>query len=261
MVLPAQQRVTTVAHAHPHWCSLSTVPPPASGITMTILGYLHLRPHFLRSINEAFMSAHRIKKLALWHRSLPPSFSHHNQDIMASSRVLLKQPTCGEIPQICLALDPTYSSPFHILPQGLALFGWSQPWSSSFPWTMDEWLFNNIDNLVCSGSISAIGSVLCFINWPCMISWKQKWSLHLHPFFASMPVNVLLSCSHCQVAVSYYYQNWATHMQKWFASFSVLLGGRNGTTTCKKCTPEVSSPPPNHEVMHTNGQLEILLKT
>ena len=29
-------------------------------------------------------------------------------------------------------VDPTYSSPFHILPQGLALFGWSQPWSSSF---------------------------------------------------------------------------------------------------------------------------------
>jgi len=44
MVLPAQQRVTIVAHPHPHRHSLCTVPPPASGITMAILGYLHLRP-------------------------------------------------------------------------------------------------------------------------------------------------------------------------------------------------------------------------
>jgi len=43
MVLPAQQRVTTVAHARPHRHSLCTVPPPASGITMAMLGYLHLR--------------------------------------------------------------------------------------------------------------------------------------------------------------------------------------------------------------------------
>jgi len=34
----------TVAHLHPHRHSLCTIPPPASGITMAILGYLHLRP-------------------------------------------------------------------------------------------------------------------------------------------------------------------------------------------------------------------------
>ena len=93
------------------------------------------------------MSAHRIEKLALYGIiPIPPSgirasFSYHHQGIMSSfqmTRVLLRQPTCEVIPHICLVVDLPHSSSFHILLQGLALFGWSQPWSSSFPRTMDE---------------------------------------------------------------------------------------------------------------------------
>jgi len=41
-------------------------------------------------------------------------------------------------------------------------------------------------------------------------------------FVASIPVNVL-SCCHCKVAVSYYYQNWATSMQNCFPSLLTLM--------------------------------------
>jgi len=42
-------------------------------------------------------------------------------------------------------------------------------------------------------------------------------------FVASIPVNVL-SCCHCKVAVSYYYQNLATSMQNLF-SFTINFDG------------------------------------
>ena len=80
------------------------------------------------------------------------SHSYHHQGIMASfqrTEFLLRQPTCEVISQICLVVDLTHSIPFHIFLQGLAFFGWSQPWSSSFPY-IELWMSDFLITLISS---------------------------------------------------------------------------------------------------------------
>ena len=105
---------------------------------------------------------------------------------------------------------------------------------------MDEWLLNHIDIIVD----------LCFINWLCMIPWKQNWSLHLHPcccLYTCQCSTFLLPCIVKLLSLTATRTGQHTWKGGLLHALLTFIARQKWYHNLQRSTPEVSPSPPNHE--------------